>query len=384
MSFPDPKSRQHCRLELQELINDYQTGFLTATGLLKYAIKVYRQNGHKLYIPSIDDFCKKLNLSKRSFFRAKANLVTLGQLEEEIFGSIALTIVGTESATSGSQSATSGSQSATSGTESATSGTTTLPNPSNSNSFDNPSYGKQLVNISLSDLEEENGQLNTESTKSAGSDSEERENFSDFENQESKLNESLSKNVSSSNGSLSFAKKPKSKNTKPVISSKGKGFGSRCSTNELPKDSLSSELKQLTDLYCLPETVRALKRIKDFPFDEYEGFLKYARERIDEMPKYPTCPDAVVVSKLESYTADYLYQKRKAVNADRSIEEKRRKSVNAAKLNGYLEAAFSKAYGKWLEDNFLESDYDNMNRFKDEVWKTHPVRQEIIAHFNLE
>ncbi len=312
MSFPDPKQNQHCRLELNELISDYQMGYLTATGLLRYAVKVYRQDGHKLYIPSIDDFCEKLTLSKRSFFRAKANLVTHGHLEEEIFGSIALTTVGSLNAIPDTSSDNIGTQSARSGTDDATPGTPTPLEPLQDKGSSNPPDISQSVSqLSLSDLREE--PLTVESTKVVGAENSggERENFfskkeiSEASEEKSAppeieqdLNSSgqlLSKNTLTQNVTALSLSKDQEPRLKPKDSpSRGKGFGAR-SINEIKKK-YPDEFPRLT----------AKLRQEGFPEEKFQDFKDYTVNSFKTMPKYPSSPDGLAMKRFSALMGDYL------------------------------------------------------------------------------
>ena len=192
LGFPNPKNGQHSRLTLEEAIAQYDHGLLTAAGLLYHAVKIYRACGQPLRVNDVSEFYEKLTLPKRTFYRAKAELVKKGYLDEEIFGTLELTAVeknlsaknGTRSAKNGNAIATNDSNGAKNGTVSAINGSnsdksgnsgdrngnSTSQNPSNCNGFSAPSTISQIntaIYISLSDLEQD-----------------ERENFEKFVREE--------------------------------------------------------------------------------------------------------------------------------------------------------------------------------------------------------
>lgn len=70
----EPKPNQYYKLSLAQAIQDYQDGILTATGLIYYAIGIYRKPGTKLKVANIAEFCKLLKVSIPTFYRAIAKL----------------------------------------------------------------------------------------------------------------------------------------------------------------------------------------------------------------------------------------------------------------------------------------------------------------------
>ena len=83
-NFLDSNPNQECRLELHELIDDYQQGYLTVTGLLKYAINIYRDGSPDFKIHDLDAFCKMLGITKRSFYKARKRLIANGSISPGI------------------------------------------------------------------------------------------------------------------------------------------------------------------------------------------------------------------------------------------------------------------------------------------------------------
>jgi len=55
-----PKPNQHYRLSLDKAIQDYKDGIITATGLVYYAVGIFRAPGQKFRVRDIDNFCTEL------------------------------------------------------------------------------------------------------------------------------------------------------------------------------------------------------------------------------------------------------------------------------------------------------------------------------------
>jgi len=73
-SFPEPKANQHLRLTLDEIVDQYKKKLIKATTLVYYAVKIYRQDGHKLQIKDINAFCQRLGINRSTFYKAINNL----------------------------------------------------------------------------------------------------------------------------------------------------------------------------------------------------------------------------------------------------------------------------------------------------------------------
>ena len=73
-SFPEPKPNQHLRLTLNEVIDQYQKKLIKATTLVYYAVKIYRQDGHKLRVKDVNAFCQRLGINRSTFYKAVKNL----------------------------------------------------------------------------------------------------------------------------------------------------------------------------------------------------------------------------------------------------------------------------------------------------------------------
>ena len=76
----DPKPNQYYKLSLLQAKKDYQDGILTATGLIYYAIGIYRKPGIKLKVANIAEFCNLLGVSVPTFYRAIAKLQAKGRV----------------------------------------------------------------------------------------------------------------------------------------------------------------------------------------------------------------------------------------------------------------------------------------------------------------
>jgi len=91
MKNPSPK--QHYRLSLEKAKQDYADGILTATGLIYYAIGIYRAPGQKLRVSDIDQFCDRLDLNRATFYRAISKLKAKNRINWEAVGGVDLWIV---------------------------------------------------------------------------------------------------------------------------------------------------------------------------------------------------------------------------------------------------------------------------------------------------
>lgn len=90
---PKLTKEQFYKLTKEELIADWKRGLYPAHTYLHHIIKVLRRDGWSLSIDSVSDFCMQWGIPRSSFYRAKAKLIDLEVLQEEITGKIDLTLV---------------------------------------------------------------------------------------------------------------------------------------------------------------------------------------------------------------------------------------------------------------------------------------------------
>lgn len=142
MSQTNPSSIPHKRLTADQVKRNWLLGDYTASGYLYHLIGALRKDGWPLLIDNVDEFCQEWEISRRSFYRAKAKLIVQGRINEEIIGKVKIwindqpTIVpfhedgdDSDCAKFGTVSDTSGIPCAKFGTASDTSGTTTEVKP---------------------------------------------------------------------------------------------------------------------------------------------------------------------------------------------------------------------------------------------------------------
>lgn len=91
MKNPNPK--QHYRLSLEKAKQDYRDGILTATGLVYYAIGIYRAPGQKLRVSDVEEFCDRLNINRATFYRAISKLKSRDRIDWEAIGGVDVWIV---------------------------------------------------------------------------------------------------------------------------------------------------------------------------------------------------------------------------------------------------------------------------------------------------
>jgi hypothetical protein len=73
-NFKLPRQEQHDRIFLQDAIDRYKNRLLTAAGYIYTIIKIYRQAGHRLNIPSPRSFYEYFQIPKSTFYRALIQL----------------------------------------------------------------------------------------------------------------------------------------------------------------------------------------------------------------------------------------------------------------------------------------------------------------------
>jgi hypothetical protein len=89
MSCVQPHPNQHYRLSVTTARRDYADGLITAAGLLYYCVGVLRKRGQRVAM-SVKDWMNLTGLPERTFYKAKAKLVSTGRLDERITGSVEL------------------------------------------------------------------------------------------------------------------------------------------------------------------------------------------------------------------------------------------------------------------------------------------------------
>jgi len=76
-----PKPNQHYRLSLDKAIQDYKDGIITATGLVYYAVGIFRAPEQKLRVKDIEALCEELCISVSTFYKAISKLKEQGRLD---------------------------------------------------------------------------------------------------------------------------------------------------------------------------------------------------------------------------------------------------------------------------------------------------------------
>jgi len=91
-NFKLARQEQHDRIFLQDAIDRYKNRLLTAAGYIYTIIKIYRQAGHRLNIPSPRSFYEYFQIPKSTFYRDLIQLEnTPGiQFQWERFGGISM------------------------------------------------------------------------------------------------------------------------------------------------------------------------------------------------------------------------------------------------------------------------------------------------------
>jgi hypothetical protein len=89
---PQPKRSPHLRLSAEQIKAKWLIGDYTAQGYLFDLLKSSRKDGWHFAIDDVDAFCEEWQISRRSFYRAKAKLILQGRIEEKIVGRLELWI----------------------------------------------------------------------------------------------------------------------------------------------------------------------------------------------------------------------------------------------------------------------------------------------------
>ncbi len=88
---------QFYKLTLDRAIADYQDGLITATGLLRYYLKIRYAPGWKIRL-NPQEICSKLGFTKATFYKALAKLKKLGQASVGKLNLIPVTLTEEENA----------------------------------------------------------------------------------------------------------------------------------------------------------------------------------------------------------------------------------------------------------------------------------------------
>ncbi|NKB17128.1 MAG: hypothetical protein HC770_01740 [Pseudanabaena sp. CRU_2_10] len=86
------KNTPFARITAQELKETWLKGYHTAAGYLYLLIKTLRADGWWLQINNVSEFCREWEISRKSFYKAKAQLIKDHRLEENIIGRIDIRI----------------------------------------------------------------------------------------------------------------------------------------------------------------------------------------------------------------------------------------------------------------------------------------------------
>ena len=112
-------STQFYRLTLDRAIADYQDGLITATGLLRYYLKIRYAPGWKIRL-NPEEICSLLGFTKATFYKALAKLKKLGRASINKLNLISVSLTETEETDEKQNSSTVDTQSPTVDTQSPT------------------------------------------------------------------------------------------------------------------------------------------------------------------------------------------------------------------------------------------------------------------------
>jgi hypothetical protein len=159
------KSQPHLRRTVEQVKEKWRLGDYTPSGYLVELFSAMKAEGFAIVIRNVKAFCEEWGLSRRTFFRAKATLVSQGRLDEEIQGTLIVRLipanlehlyddkVGTDGARSGTHDDKVGTNGARSGTHDDKVGTTTPSNDRQASQFDDsPDLYSDLDQISNKSL----------------------------------------------------------------------------------------------------------------------------------------------------------------------------------------------------------------------------------------
>ncbi len=328
--FPDPKPSQHSRLTLSEAIAQYHDGLLTAAGLLYHAIRNYRKDGQTFRITNVSDFCQKIEISRRAFYKAKAKLIDSGYLEEEIFGTLDLVVTNrSQVRTNGNtchQPCTESEQSCTENEQSCTESerlvTLTPLEASQDKGSEAPSDIYQLNINSLSDSEREENSVSQNS----------------FPTQSSETSNNLVPSSSSSNS---------------LVKNKNLGLDQKRRQNHSLSKSLNSNISNNSS-EPRPQTYSDL--IGALDESAQEKFLLFAKKKAASLPKPPTLSNRWIEKNF-----DELYEQWRA--SEQRLQE------NLALRTASLTASDQEARREEPSEKMVSLSGDLLRKLKEEVMK---------------
>ena len=85
-------TRSHLRLTPEAVHQNWLDHFYTPAGYLYHLILALRKQGWWFRIENVSQFCREWHINRRTFYRAKAELIANGKLEEHIKGSVNLRV----------------------------------------------------------------------------------------------------------------------------------------------------------------------------------------------------------------------------------------------------------------------------------------------------
>ncbi|EKU97570.1 hypothetical protein Lepto7375DRAFT_6773 [Leptolyngbya sp. PCC 7375] len=85
-------TRSHLRLTPEAVHQNWLDHFYTPAGYLYHLILALRKQGWWFRVENISQFCREWHINRRTFYRAKAELIANGKLEEHIKGSVNLRV----------------------------------------------------------------------------------------------------------------------------------------------------------------------------------------------------------------------------------------------------------------------------------------------------
>ena len=88
----DTRGQPHLRLTPEQVLENWRQRFYTPPGYLYHLILALRREGWWYRINNVAQFCRDWEINRRTFYRAKAELITRGLLEEHIIGSLDLRV----------------------------------------------------------------------------------------------------------------------------------------------------------------------------------------------------------------------------------------------------------------------------------------------------
>lgn len=88
-------AQPHLRLTPSQIFDLWQSGHYTPKGYLYHLVLSHKKAGWWWRIDNISEFCRKWDINRRTFYRAKAALIHEGLFEESIIGSIEIRVCST-------------------------------------------------------------------------------------------------------------------------------------------------------------------------------------------------------------------------------------------------------------------------------------------------